>query len=165
MASIPNDITWNGGKCTWLYLHNRKQRFPLGPKTLPLVGNILDFQVRSVRVLAVRTADFWRYGDHPYWHFANPGNFTIQEIAGALRQMIGDSLLTIDGDAHRQQRHLVQPAFHSKRIESYSQVMILYTQEMLEGWNTDEEIDMSHATQELTLRIFTSRGCPRLRAV
>jgi len=72
----------------------------------------------------------------------NPGNFTIQEIAGALRQMIGDSLLTIDGDAHRQQRHLVQPAFHSKRIESYSQVMILYTQEMLEGWNTDEEIDM-----------------------
>src|SRR6266702_7537159 len=71
MASIPNDITWNGGKCTWLYLHNRKQRFPLGPKTLPLVGNILDFQVRSVRVLAVRTADFWRYGDHPYWHFAH----------------------------------------------------------------------------------------------
>jgi cytochrome P450 len=83
----------------------------------------------------------------------NADNFTIQEVAGPLRQMVGYSLLTIDGDIHRQQRHLVQPAFYKERIERYSQVMVRYTQEMLEGWKVGEELDMLRAMQELTLRI------------
>ncbi len=96
---------------------------PPGPKPLPFVGNILAFRRDQLGFLGSvqRT-----YGDMATIHMGNlpivllfrpehvryvlsenPGNFTIQEIAGPLRQMIGDSLLTIDGDAHRQQRRLV----------------------------------------------------------
>ena len=142
---------------------------PPGPKPLPFVGNILAFRRDQLGFLGSvqRT-----YGDMATIHMGNlpivllfrpehvryvlsenPGNFTIQEIAGPLRQMIGDSLLTIDGDAHRQQRRLVQPVFYNKHIERYSQVMVRYTLEMLDRWKAGEELDMSRAMQALTLRI------------
>ncbi len=71
-----------------------------------------------------------------------------------LKRILGDGLLTIDGEYHRQQRRLVQPAFHKRRIESYANVMTQYTQEMLATWQPYAEIDMSQAMQQLTLRII-----------
>lgn len=151
-------------------LAQQKTMLPPGPKPLPFVGNILAFRrdqlgfLGSIQRTYGDTATIYM-GNMPivllfgpehvrYVLSENPGNFTIQEIAGPLRQMVGDSLLTIDGDAHRQQRRLVQPAFSNKRIESYAGVIVRYTQEMLEGWKASEELDMSRAMQELTLRII-----------
>ncbi|MGH2493278.1 MAG: cytochrome P450, partial [Ktedonobacteraceae bacterium] len=83
----------------------------------------------------------------------NPRNFTSREVAEGLRQLIGDGLLTIDGEAHRQQRRMVQPAFHKKRVEGYASVMTDYTEGTLKNWRAGERIDMARAMQELTLRI------------
>lgn len=150
-------------------LEQPKTILPLGPKPLPFAGNSLAFRrdqlgfLRSVQRTYGDMATIYMSNmpivllfrpEHVRYVLSeNAGNFTIQEVAGPLRQMVGDSLLTIDGDIHRQQRHLVQPAFYKERIESYSQVMVRYTQEMLEGWKAGEELDMLYAMQELTLRI------------
>src|SRR5206468_585874 len=80
-------------------------------------------------------------------------NFTNREMAFQLREMIGDGLLTIDGEAHRQQRRLVQPAFHKKRVESYAGIMVQYGEEMLKGWRGGESIDVARAVQTVTLRV------------
>src|SRR5256886_4240505 len=47
-----------------------------------------------------------------YFLVDNARNFTNREFAWNLRRLLGDGLLTTDGDFHRQQRRLVQPAFH-----------------------------------------------------
>jgi cytochrome P450 len=147
----------------------QKATLPPGPKRFPFVGNMLAFRrdqllfLQSLQRIYGNMATIYM-GNVPivllfrpehvrYVLTENPDNFKVREITGALRQMIGDSLLTIDGDAHQQCRRLSQPAFHKNRIESYTNIMVQYTQEMLKGWHIGEQIDMSRAMQELTLRI------------
>ena len=36
------------------------------------------------------------------------------------KDVLGDGLLTAEGDAHRTQRRLMQPAFHAKHVETYA---------------------------------------------
>jgi len=80
-------------------------------------------------------------------------NFT-DEVTGGLEALLGDGLLTSDGDFHHQQRRLMMPAFHKRRVESYAGLTVQYTQEMLEQWQPATEIDFAHAIQELILRII-----------
>lgn len=82
-----------------------------------------------------------------------PRNFTSREFNFALTRLLGDGLLTIDGDFHRQQRRLVQPAFHKRRIESYATTMTSHTEEMLATWHRGEVRDLAVEMQQLTLRI------------
>lgn len=142
---------------------------PPGPQPLPVVGNALAFRRDQLGYLQQLQRT---YGDMATIHIGNtpvvllfrpehvryvlvenPRNFTSREITGNLAQIIGDGLLTIDGEAHRQQRRMVQPAFHKKRVEGYVSVMTQYTQEMLKTWHVGDQINMSHAMQMLTLRI------------
>ena len=81
----------------------------------------------------------------------NPRNFTNREVAESLRQLIGDGLITLDGEAHRQQRRMLQPAFQKKQVESYANVMVQYGAEMLERWHEGEKVDMAQEMQAPSL--------------
>ena len=54
------------------------------------------------------------------------------------RVLLGDGLLTSEGDLHRQQRRLIQPAFHATRIDAYARIMRTAAAELPEraGWRT-----------------------------
>lgn len=69
------------------------------------------------------------------------------------KQAIGNGLLTNDGESHKRQRRLVQPAFHHNRIATYAGVMVDFTDDMLSGWSTGQQRDISHDMMELTMRI------------
>src|SRR5258706_4775793 len=142
---------------------------PPGPRSLPLIGNVLDFRrdqlgylqrleqsygnMATIRIGNVPVVLLFRPEHVRYVLTENPRNFTSREAAEGLRQLIGDGLLTIDGEAHRQQRRLVQPAFHKKRVESYAGIMVQHTEEMLGDWHTGDRIDVASAMQQLTMRI------------
>ena len=51
-----------------------------------------------------------------------------------MKLLLGDGLLTTDGDVHRRQRRLVQPAFHRQRVESYGDTMALRADELARRW-------------------------------
>src|ERR1700676_4723402 len=147
-------------------------RLPAGPKPLPYVGNVLEFRrdqqgylewlqrtygdMATVYLGTTPVVMLFKPEHVRYILTENPRNFTSREVAFGIRELIGDGLLTIDGEAHRQQRRLVQPSFHKKPYEGYSDVMTRYTQEMLKGWHADEHFDMARAMQELTLRIVAT---------
>jgi cytochrome P450 len=83
----------------------------------------------------------------------NPFNFVRQGSKG-VKLFLGDALLTMDGDAHRQQRKIVLPAFHKQRVNKHAYIMTQFTQEMLDEWKGEKLVDMADEMQKLTLRII-----------
>ena len=145
---------------------------PPGPKGLPIVGNALQFQrnplqfVRETQKTYGNMATIHLNGSPIVLLFRpeyiryvlteQPKNFTKANRRGGpnLRGFLGDGLLTIEGEFHRQQRRLVQPAFHKRRVESYADTMVQQTQEMLAEWQAGTEVNIASAMQQLTLRII-----------
>lgn len=70
-----------------------------------------------------------------------------------LKRIVGEGLLTSEGEIWLRQRRLAQPAFHRKRIESYAAVMVQYTERMLEGWRDGQTLDVYAALSGVTLEI------------
>jgi cytochrome P450 len=79
--------------------------------------------------------------------------YKIKLIKYALGPFLGNGLLTNEGDSWKRQRKLAQPAFHSKRIESYANIMVDYTRRMLAGWRTGETRRLDREMMKLTLNI------------
>ena len=69
------------------------------------------------------------------------------------RRMLGDGLLTSEGDTHLRQRRLIQPAFHKERISSYASAMTEYADRVQQSWTSGARIDASEEMMRLTLGI------------
>jgi cytochrome P450 len=72
-----------------------------------------------------------------------------------LKPIVGNGLLTSDGDFWLRQRRLIQPSFHKQRIKNFGNIMVESTLEMLERWNLSDqrELDISFEMTRLTLTI------------
>lgn len=70
-----------------------------------------------------------------------------------LSEYLGNGLLISDGDFWKRQRQLAQPAFHTKRIQAYADIMGQYTQRMLAKWEDGQKRDLSREMMRLTLYI------------
>lgn len=151
-------------------------RHPPGPYGHWLFGVIREFQVDSLKAFTELTAE---YGDairfHAFLHyygyiFSHPDhnkhilqdnnqNYTkIPHPAfNLLRPVIGNGLLTNDGDDWRRQRRLAQPAFHRRRIAEFGDTMTEAASRMLERWAHTVEpggrLDVDRELMRLTLEI------------
>lgn len=73
-----------------------------------------------------------------------------------VRMILGNGLLTSEGDFWRRQRRIAQPAFHRERVAGFAAVMARVTAEMLEGWERlppGAVLDVAAEMTRLTLRI------------
>ena len=68
-------------------------------------------------------------------------------------RLVGNGLVTSEGDFWRRQRRLAQPAFHRQRISSYGDVMVDFTTRAIPRWRTNEVLDISREMNRLTLEI------------
>ena len=80
-------------------------------------------------------------------------NFEKSKDYRALRRVLGNGLLTSEGEFWRRQRKLVQPAFHQERIAAYTEVMVAYSERMLASWKDGQGLDVHEAMMRLTLDI------------
>jgi len=80
-------------------------------------------------------------------------SFTKSYGDGSMQTLLGNGLLTSEGDFWRRQRRLAQPAFHRERISSYGEVMVAYTERMLASWRDGEMHDIHQDMMRLTLEI------------
>ena len=69
------------------------------------------------------------------------------------RRVLGQGLLTSEGELHRTQRRLVQPAFHAQRIAAYAEVMLVETAALDEAWRDGATRDVWADMADLTFRI------------
>ncbi len=77
-------------------------------------------------------------------------DFIKSEGTRAMRELLGQGLVTSEEPLHRRMRRIVQPAFHRERIAGYAQTM----REYADAWQPPQDaFDMHEAMMELTLRI------------
>jgi len=72
---------------------------------------------------------------------------------GDLIPLLGDGLLTTDGDFHRQARMTMLPSFHKERIARSGEVMIEEAEAAAEALVPGQKLDIYEWTRSLALRI------------
>ena len=85
----------------------------------------------------------------------NNRNYVKSPNYKGLKLVLGDGLVTSEGEVWRRQRRLSQPAFHRERVASFVAAMVDETDRMLARWDekVGEVIDVHAEMMKLTLRI------------
>ncbi|HKV28496.1 MAG TPA: cytochrome P450 [Candidatus Acidoferrales bacterium] len=146
-----------------------KITLPPGPNGIALIRPLyhfthepLDFIISTQRKYG--DAARFRFLKFPVYFFNRPN--LIEEIlitqnakfikSADLREgnrVLGNGLLTSEGDFWRRQRKLAQPAFHRDRVTAYAPVMTGYAEQVLDTWKDGETREIRGEMMQLTLRI------------
>ncbi len=148
-----------------------RNRFPPSPKgrLRELVRNPLSFFLALVRqhgdIVCYRTAPEPAYLiNHPQYikHVLvdNSRNYTKETYINRMfKSVVADGLLTSEGEAWRQQRQLLQPAFHPRNLTFLDAIVTGATEAMLRQWQEQASqyrpIDVTKEMASLTLSITT----------
>jgi cytochrome P450 len=65
-----------------------------------------------------------------------------------LQSSFGDGLFTSGGDLWRQQRRLMQPAFHHAQVGRYAGQIVRHTEAMLTTWQDGEVVSIDEAMHD-----------------
>jgi cytochrome P450 len=146
-------------------------KIPAGPKGGLLMGNMREFNrdtlgfiercarefgdIVLARFLYV-PACFLFSPDHIEYVLASGSKNFIK--AESLRspffsRLVGNGLVTSEGDFWRRQRRLAQPAFHRDRVNAYGETMVAFTERMLDTWQDGETLDAHDAMMRLAQAI------------
>lgn len=79
---------------------------------------------------------------------AGEGNMILEPVLGS------SSVLVLDEDGHREQRKLMLPAFHGKRMGQYAELMSTVAAEEIDSWPRGEIQLLRPRMQALTLEII-----------
>src|SRR5437763_14329942 len=67
------------------------------------------------------------------------------------KRILGEGLLTSEGEFHHRQRRLVQPIFHHQRIAGYGRVMVEDTSRLIGAWGYGRRVAIHAEMLRLTL--------------
>ncbi|MGB7559683.1 MAG: cytochrome P450, partial [Nitrososphaeraceae archaeon] len=81
-------------------------------------------------------------------------NFKKGKRLQTAKTILGEGLVTSEGDFHNRQRRLIQPIFHPKQIMTYSNIMTDYAVRVRNRWNDGAIVDISEEMMRLTLGII-----------
>src|SRR5579884_2893262 len=78
-----------------------------------------------------------------YMTVSHASNFSWREgHMGDLIPLLGDGLLTIDGEFHRRSRRIMLPAFHHDTVAGALGTMNAEIDRSLEGWRDGSRVDL-----------------------
>jgi cytochrome P450 len=146
-----------------------RRSFPPGPKHGLPFSSLLAYRrgpLPYFQNLAKRYGDisFFRIGPQEAFFLNHPDlikdvlvtnnqNFMKGLVLQRAKRLLGEGLLTSEGEFHRRQRRLAQPAFHRQRIASYAEIMVDYATRTGERWQDGAKLDVSQEMMRLTLGI------------
>jgi cytochrome P450 len=70
-----------------------------------------------------------------------------------LEPLLGQGLLTAEGEPHKKHRKLLSPAFAPKRLAAYGETMVAETAAQVATWKPGQIVDLSREMMEITLAI------------
>lgn len=72
-----------------------------------------------------------------------------------LARVLGQGLLTTDGDVWKRHRRMIQPAFHKPRLTGYAPMMVEEAVRTADTWQPGQTVDVGRDLAELTLRVVS----------
>jgi len=111
-------------------------------------GDIVAYRLGPERVVMLNHPDYIR--DVLVTH---QRNFTKSRGLQWAKYILGEGLLTSEGEVHVRQRRLAQPAFHRQRMPTYGAAMVAYSERMRQRWQDGETLDIDQEMTRLTLAI------------
>jgi cytochrome P450 len=146
-----------------------RRTLPPGPRGWPVFGNM---PLPGADWLAGFERAARNFGDVVYFQFlhvrmillvhpdaiesvllTNPGNFYKSRDYRALAKVLGNGLLTSEGEAWRAQRKMLQSAFRRENILSHAPLIIDCAERMLARWCDGETRDVHLEMMGVTLDI------------
>ena len=152
-------------------MSNEITKYPPGP-TYKMPGKLIrQFIHDPIKTLSTISQ---KYGDISYFKLGpkqhvylinNPDyiekvliydhrNFKKGKRLQAAKALLGEGLVTSEGDFHNRQRRLIQPIFHSKQIMTYGKIMTDYAIRHGDRWKNEDILDISQEMMQLTLGII-----------
>ncbi|HST08056.1 MAG TPA: cytochrome P450 [Gemmatimonadaceae bacterium] len=125
-----------------------RRRLPFLVESARKYGDIVLFRVGNERVYLFNHPDLIRDV-----LVTNQKNFTKSRALVRAKRVLGEGLLTSEGDFHLRQRRLAQPAFHRDRIAGYARSMVDYAERVRSRWSSGESLDVREEMMRLTLAI------------
>jgi cytochrome P450 len=104
----------------------------LGPRTIVLVSD--PELIREILVVRGR-------------------EFIKSQALERARLLLGEGLLTSEGELHLRERRMIQPAFHRERIAGYGRAMTGLSARFGAGWRAGQVVDMAVEMMRLTLAV------------
>src|SRR4028118_1669268 len=128
------------------------RKTPPGPPRRLFSGNLAAMRRDAPQFLARLAREYgdisyFRIGSFAFYLLNHPDlirdvlvthnrRFMKSEALQRAKRVLGEGLLTSEGDFHRRQRRLMQPAFHRERIRGYARAMSDYAERTSERWDS-----------------------------
>ena len=107
---------------------------------------------------------FFRMGSQPGYFLNHPDlvrdlfvvnahKFMKGRALQRAKNLLGQGLLTSEGEFHLRQRRMIQPAFHRARIAEYATSMVEFADKMSNSWRDGDVLDIDKEMMHLTLQI------------
>jgi cytochrome P450 len=142
---------------------------PPGPKNPPIIGHLPAFRRNPLAFLTQLAADYpdlcyFKLGNQHMYLLNHPElirqalvmhqpSFHKSRILQRSKILLGEGLLTSEGEHHLRQRRLVQPAFHRDRLKGYAESMSALSIRAATLWCHGETRDIHQEMARLTLAI------------
>lgn len=84
----------------------------------------------------------------------NQKNFIKSVYLRESKALFGKGILTSDGSFWREQRRMLQPAFHHQQVAIYTRAMMSHVNRMLETWRDGAVHDIHQDMMDLTMKII-----------
>jgi cytochrome P450 len=123
---------------------------------LPLLLRLYDAYgpVFSIRLIYAPVVFALGPAANHYITVSGASNFRWRDGGmGDLIPLLGDGLLTTDGDYHRRARQIMLPAFHREQVAAATDTMVDETARAMQAWRPGTRLDLYSWTRHLALRI------------
>src|SRR5437867_7579716 len=148
----------------------RRDYYPPGPSSI-LPSKLLRQFISDPIAMLMKIA--YTYGDISHFKFGrqhvylvnNPEqienilirdhkNFIKSRGLQVSKRLLGEGLVTSEGEYHEKQRRIIQPTFLPNRIKSYGQIMVEYAEHNSERWQDGMVVDAHREMMHITSAII-----------
>lgn len=146
-----------------------KSKLPPGPKPIIPLRNLFEFRKDSLSFLK-KIAD--EYGDIVHFKLGlyrivllnhpdfikqvlstHNDNFVKGRPLEMAKELMGEGLLSSEGEYHKEQSRIIQPAFSRKMMDQYAPVMTFYANNLMKKWSDGMTIDVLSEMVEMSMEI------------
>ena len=148
---------------------SNRSKLPPGPKSILPISILLNFRRDSIRFLkdiAMKYGDIVHFKigtirivllNHPDFIkevlSSQHTNFIKGRPLKMTKELLGNGILTSEGEFHKQQSQIIQPAFHRKMIDSYAIEMTNCITDLMNSWEEGMKVDIKHEMTKMSLAI------------